>query len=89
MQNADDVQRMLSVLREYTIFGHWFPADLARMTVEMLEGLLKERDAAVNSLKDDRICQECKHRDVGWKEPCMHCDYSDNHFEWRGVQKEG
>lgn len=48
-----------------------------------------ERDAAVAELKNNRICQKCKHFNIGWNEPCLHCDGENNCFEWRGVQKEG
>ena len=47
-----------------------------------------EKRAAVEALKEHRICQECKHWGVGWAEPCMHCDFENNRFEWRGVPEE-
>ena len=53
-----------------------------------LSAVKAERDAAVAELKGNRICQKCKHFDIGWNEPCLHCDGENNCFEWRGVQKE-
>ena len=89
MQKADDVRRLLSVLRNYTTFGHWFPADLAQITIRTLEGLLKERDAAVDDLKDAYSCFACRqfYRNGGQCSGGSVCDRID--FEWRGVQKEG
>lgn len=50
--------------------------------------LQAERDAAVADLKSYRCCHGCKHLGVGFNEPCLHCDFENNCFEWRGVQKE-
>lgn len=47
-----------------------------------------ERDAVVADLKSYRCCHGCKHLGVGFNEPCLHCDFENNCFEWRGVQKE-
>lgn len=47
-----------------------------------------ERRAAVEALREHRICQECKHWGVGWAEPCLHCDFNNNCFEWRGLPEE-
>lgn len=93
MQNTDDVQRVLSMLRDYTTFGHWFPADLARMTIRTMEGLLKERDAAIRDMTE--IVQEygepyCKYCGADFKPNCTgHCWTHNEGFRWRGVQKEG
>lgn len=85
------MRRLLSVLREYTTFGHWFPADLARITVRTLEGLLEERDAAVSELVG--TCQVCRWEET---EKCASCHFCadawnvhDSNWEWKGVQKEG
>jgi len=47
-----------------------------------------ERDAAIADLKSYRCCHGCKHLGVGFNEPCLHCDFENNCFEWRGPQKE-
>ena len=56
--------------------------------VAYIQQLEAERDAAVADMKNSRDCQCCKHYDVKWDEPCVHCDHDNNFFEWRGVQKE-
>ena len=61
----------------------------------------RERDAALNDLKDDGDCYYCKHRDlcsqcylgvcVGCDKeecPCCNCDRMNNNYEWRGVCPE-
>lgn len=53
-----------------------------------LTAVKAERDAAVADLKSYRCCHGCKHLGVGFNEPCLHCDFENNCFEWRGVQKE-
>lgn len=55
---------------------------------ETYKQLEAERDAAVADLKSYRCCHGCKHLGVGFNEPCLHCDFENNCFEWRGVQKE-
>lgn len=91
MQKDDDVRRLLSVLREYTTFGHWFPADLARITVRTLEGLLEERDAAISELVG--TCQVCRWEETAKCSSCHFCEDAwnvhDSNWEWKGVQKEG
>lgn len=58
-------------------------------TAESRANLLEaERDAAVADLKSYRCCHGCKHLGVGFNEPCLHCDFENNCFEWRGLQKE-
>ena len=66
-------------------------ASLMRMIDEECETSAKleaELDAAVADLKSYRACHGCKHLGVGFDEPCLHCDFENNCFEWRGVQKE-
>jgi len=58
------------------------------ITLQAIEQLEAERDAAVADLKSYRCCHGCKHLGVGFNEPCLHCDFENNCFEWRGVQKE-
>jgi hypothetical protein len=53
-----------------------------------IQQLERERDAAVGDMKNSRDCQCCKHYDVKWDEPCVHCDHDNNCFEWRGVKEE-
>lgn len=92
MQRMEDVQNLLAVLREYEIFGHWLPADLAQMTVRTIESLLKERDAAVEDIRTlgrmgENTCAVCKNRNRGeGGEKCIGCLIEDN-WEWRGVQE--
>ena len=61
---------------------------LLRDALAYIQQLEVERDAAVKDMKNSRDCQCCKHYDVRWDEPCVHCDHDNNRFEWRGVQKE-
>lgn len=65
----------------------WMEAerDDLKRTIQQLEA---ELDAAVADLKSYRCCHVCKHLGVGFNEPCLHCDFENNCFEWRGVQKE-
>lgn len=92
MQRAEDVQNLLGMLRDYTVFGEWFPADLARLTVRTIEGLLKERDAAVNDMRvlgrmGENTCSVCANRNHGeGGQKCIGCLIEDN-WEWRGVQE--
>ena len=48
-----------------------------------------ERDAAVDGLKSNCTCPECKYFSDDIQEPCRGCKPTDSKFEWRGVQKEG
>ena len=47
-----------------------------------------ERDAAVDGLKSNCTCPECKYFSDDIQEPCRGCKPTDSKFEWRGVQKE-
>ena len=51
---------------------------------EAIEQLVKERNAAVDDLKEAMPCRACKYLAV--LEYCKNC-YSENHWEWRGVQE--
>ena len=63
-------------------------SELAKDALLYIHQLEAERDAAVEDLKSYRACHGCKHLGVGFDEPCLHCDFENNCFEWRGVQKE-
>ena len=92
MQKAEDVQALLSVLREYENKLLMLPKDIIQMTVRTLEGLLKERDAAVDDMRMLGVmcgdtCWLCAHRNHGeGGEKCIGCLIEDN-WEWRGVQE--
>ena len=45
-----------------------------------------ERDAALADMKGSRICALCAHWEAGINEPCMHCTFENNCFEWRGIK---
>ena len=47
-----------------------------------------ERDAAVDGLKSNCTCPECKYFSDDIQEPCRGCKPTDSKFEWRGAQKE-
>lgn len=47
-----------------------------------------ERDAAVDGLKSNCTCPECKYFSDDIQEPCRGCKPTASKFEWRGVQKE-
>ena len=57
---------------------------------DAIEQLIKERDAAVEDLKEGSFCMNCKHL-VSTKEekPCRHCSSltggGEDNWEWRGV----
>lgn len=46
--------------------------------------LQRERDAAVADLKEAMPCRACKH--LAHLEHCKKC-YSENHWEWRGIDE--
>ena len=55
---------------------------------ERVHQLEAERDAAVDGLKSNCTCPECKYFSDDIQEPCRGCKPNDSKFEWRGVQKE-
>ena len=55
---------------------------------EQISQLEAERDAAVDGLKSNCTCPECKYFSDDIQEPCRGCKPNDSKFEWRGVQKE-
>lgn len=61
---------------------------------QVIEQLVKERDAAVKDLKNIRACRFCKNEQVLIdNEPCNSCLLFQegthiNNFEWRGVQED-
>ena len=59
--------------------------DFLRDKVKQLEA---ERDAAVDGLKSNCTCPECKYFSDDIQDPCRGCKPTDSKFEWRGVQKE-
>ena len=54
--------------------------------LSLIERLESERDAALAYMKEARICTECAYWDCGIDEPCIHCDFENNCFEWRGIE---
>ena len=62
--------------------------DHFREVTKMVEQLEAERDAAVDGLKSNCTCPECKYFSDDIQEPCRGCKPTDSKFEWRGVQKE-
>jgi len=60
------------------------------ITLQAIEHLEAERDAAVEALKNGDVCESCKHFGTLMnEEPCAWCSSLHSNFEWRGVQKEG
>lgn len=59
---------------------------LARDALAYIERLKSERDAALADMKGSRICALCAHWEAGINEPCMHCTFENNCFEWRGIK---
>lgn len=56
---------------------------------DAIEQLVKERDAAVDDLKKNRVCTVCALGHDDTLLPCEECcSYTDNRFEWRGVRSE-
>lgn len=59
---------------------------------EMLERLMRERDAAVEELRLWSSCIDCKHHEeVGECQACRNCKPMDgvkDGWEWRGVQED-
>lgn len=53
-----------------------------------LAAVKAERDAAVDGLKSNCTCPECKYFSDDIQDPCRGCKPTDSQFEWRGVQKE-
>lgn len=53
-----------------------------------IQHLEAERDAAVDGLKSNCTCPECKYFSDDIQDPCRGCKPTDSKFEWRGVQKE-
>lgn len=60
-------------------------AEILSAAVRRLEA---ERDAAVDGLKSNCTCPECKYFSDDIQDPCRGCKPTDSKFEWRGVQKE-
>ena len=68
----------------------------AILLIQQLESRLvqaeRERDAAVNALREAGFCCDCKYIDVpAEKEPCFSCRkrmYATPNWEWRGVVPE-
>lgn len=58
------------------------------ITLQAIEQLEAEWDAAVAGLKSNCSCPECKYFSDDIQEPCRGCKPTDSKFEWRGVQKE-
>lgn len=58
--------------------------EIALQAIEQLEA---ERNAAVDGLKSNCICPECKYFSDDIQEPCRGCKPTASKFEWRGVQK--
>ena len=91
MQKAEDVQNLLEVLREYETNLRMLPNDIIQMTVRTIEGLLKERDAAVADMQmlgkmGENTCYVCAHRNHGeGGEKCIGC-LIDDQWEWRGAE---
>lgn len=54
----------------------------------LIQQLEAERDAAVDGLKSNCTCPECKYFSDDIQEPCRDCKPTASKFEWRGVQKE-
>lgn len=55
------------------------------ITADIIEQLVKERDAAVADLKNNRVCTVCVFGNDDTLFPCEDCcAYTDNYFEWRG-----
>ena len=54
----------------------------------LIRQLEAERDAAVDGLKSNCTCPECKYFSDDIQDPCRGCKPTDSKFEWRGVQKE-
>lgn len=54
----------------------------------LIQQLEAERDAAVDGLKSNCTCPECKYFSDEVQDPCRTCRSSTSKFEWRGVQKE-
>lgn len=58
---------------------------------QAIEQLVKERDAAVADLKENRVCTVCVFGNDDALFPCDDCcSYTDSYncFEWRGVQED-
>lgn len=55
----------------------------------LIRQLEADRDAAVDALKSNCVCTECKWFDDDLLEGhCNDCHSKNSSFEWRGVQKE-
>lgn len=92
MTRTDDVQRLVDVLKRHEYDCWPIPVDMRQMIVSALEGLLKERDAAVEDLRmlgqhGENTCCVCLYRNQGdGGEKCIGCLIEDK-WEWRGVQE--
>ena len=54
----------------------------------LIQQLEAERDAAVDGLKSNCTCPECKYFSDDIQDPCRGCKPNASKFEWRGVPKE-
>ena len=55
---------------------------------ERVHQLEAERDAAVDGLKSNCTCPECKYFSDDIQDPCRGCKPTASKFEWLGVQKD-
>ena len=60
--------------------------ELLNDALALIRHLEAEREAALAYMKGSRICVLCAHWEVGINEPCMHCTFENNCFEWRGIK---
>ena len=89
------VQQLEAELKD-TKANHQHTIDIAERQKSQIDKLKKvivrlnaERDAAVDGLKSNCTCPECKYFSDDIQEPCRDCKPTDSKFEWRGGQKEG
>lgn len=63
-------------------------SDVIEQLISALRDALEEREAVLADLKGLRVCILCAHWETGIDEPCMHCTFENNCFEWRGQKEE-
>ena len=86
-------EEMLEILRGKVLYES--PAEIQQRLNEIadaIERLVRERDAALEDLKQYAYCPVCKHFKLKTSdEPCKSCKNNHgtvNKWEWRGVKDE-
>lgn len=84
-------EAVIDELRHYSEWGGVIPTSFYQNVANVMEQLVKERDAAIADLHESDSCYYCKYSELSWNEGhCRFCtgDEGENKWEWRGLQDD-